>query len=669
MIAKMTRLRLIGLRSDQNKILDVLTEHGLFEPRVAQASCDLLVSGEGEKSDAYRNIRLKQSRISFALDFIKQRRDAMAAMLKANAKAYKAGKTDNLYDYGLSKKKLGGGRMLITRAEFSDVQAREYDLLAVCDALQKLSFEIVENKTLSAELKQRAAEYAPYADFPMPFSALKSTGRVRMALYSCGATGVDATLSELPCAFQRFEPSGVYAVLCTENNVADIDKAVSAAGGVKAEFTDDCTARSKIESIDAERADIERHIYELTERALEYEKYYADLRILYDVLELDAERVETDGRLKKSQSAFVLEGWLPEDDAEQIEAELKSISPQAFLQFIEAEESDAPPTLVVSKKVLEPYEDVTNMYSAPKYREIDPNPVMSIFFFLFFGLMVGDAAYGVILAALGLGFGFSKKFDVSMRRLLQLVGWGGVSAVFWGILFGSYFGIDFGETQVAIWFNPMQDPMAMLYLSIALGVLQLTVGYVMQFIKLCKAGKPLSAVFDAGPIILLFAALACVAIGMITPGMIPKFDFVITESGKRGLTITAITLAALGVAIMIIFGGRKNKNVFGKVFGGFKGLYGLINLLSDLLSYCRLFGLALSSCAIALAFNTLGLTFGAAGYVLLVVLHIFNMALAVLSAYVHNVRLQVLEFYGKFYDGEGRLFAPLGQRTKNVRFG
>ena len=77
----------------------------------------------------------------------------------------------------------------------------------------------------------------------------------------------------------------------------------------------------------------------------------------------------------------------------------------------------------------------------------------------------------------------------------------------------------------------------------------------------------------------------------------------------------------------------------------------------------------MSSCAIALAFNTLGLTFGAAGYVLLVVLHIFNMALAVLSAYVHNVRLQVLEFYGKFYDGEGRLFAPLGQRTKNVRFG
>lgn len=101
MIAKMTRLRLIGLRSDQNKILDMLTEHGLFEPRVAQASCDLLVSGEGEKSDAYRNIRLKQSLISFALDFIKQRRDAMAAMLKANAKAYKAGKTDNLYDYGL----------------------------------------------------------------------------------------------------------------------------------------------------------------------------------------------------------------------------------------------------------------------------------------------------------------------------------------------------------------------------------------------------------------------------------------------------------------------------------------------------------------------------------------------------------------------------------------
>ena len=114
--------------------------------------------------------------------------------------------------------------------------------------------------------------------------------------------------------------------------------------------------------------------------------------------------------------------------------------------------------------------------------------------------------------------------------------------------------------------------------------------------------------------------------------------------------------------------GRANKNVFGKIFGGFKGIYGLINLLSDLLSYCRLFGLALSSCAIAMAFNTLGLTLGVAGYVVLVVLHVFNIGLAVLSAYVHNARLQVLEFYGKFYEGEGRLFEPVGSKTRHIRY-
>ena len=152
------------------------------------------------------------------------------------------------------------------------------------------------------------------------------------------------------------------------------------------------------------------------------------------------------------------------------------------------------------------------MYSAPKYREIDPNPVMSIFFFLFFGLMVGDAAYGFILAVVGLSLGFCKKFDVGMRRLLQLIGWGGVAAIFWGVLFGGYFGIDFGATKVALWFNPIEDPMTMLYMSVALGVLQLTVGYIMLFIRLCREGKPFSAIFDAGSIILLFAALTCLSL-------------------------------------------------------------------------------------------------------------------------------------------------------------
>ncbi len=281
--------------------------------------------------------------------------------------------------------------------------------------------------------------------------------------------------------------------------------------------------------------------------------------------------------------------------------------------------------------------------------------------------MVGDAAYGLILAVAGLVIGMSKKFDTGFKRLALLVGMGGISAIVWGIIFGGYFSIDFGDKKVALWFNPLDEnggPMQMLVLSIVLGCLQMVVGYAIKFVALCKQGKPFSAIFDAGSIIILFGALGCLAVNMF-----------LLKTPVFALTIVAIVLAALGAGLILFFGGREAKNPFGKVIGGFKGLYGLINLLSDVLSYCRLFGLCLASCAIGLAFNTLGgILFDipyvgyVVGVIILIPLHVFNLGIGVLSAYVHDARLQFLEFYGKFYEGGGRLFAPLGERTKYIRY-
>lgn len=672
MIAKMTHIRLVGLRSQENKIIDGLIARGLFEARATDEPTDKPSLQRGDGSSV-RELKLKQGKISFALDFIEQRHGAMREMLSESKKAAKKqGLEKPELDFELSDRKFSSARMLITHADFSDVRAKEYDLLGVCDELQRISFETVDCRTKRGVIDNKIRDYTPYAAFPLPLSVLGREGGIRVSAYLGGTDIPTDGLKEYKCAFDAI-PVGdgtLVTVIYRREKSADVDRLFGTGGFVKCPYTDDCTAAHMIDALQSERADVDRHEYELTRSALDYEKYYDELRILYDVVGLEIERVEVADNFLKSDSTFLLEGWLPEAVAESVIAEVKAECPNIFVQMLAPEERDAPPTLVVNNKIIEPYEDITNMYSPPKYREIDPNPVMSIFFFLFFGLMVGDAAYGVILAAVGLTLGFSKKLDIGTRKLLQLIGWGGVAAIFWGVLFGSYFGIDFGETKVALWFNPIEDPMTMLYLSIALGVIQLTVGYVMMFIKLCKDGKPFSAIFDAGSIILLFAALVCLAVGMVannpTAGLAAFAS--IPESVRSGLTTAAIVLAVSGLALMIVFGGRNNKNVFGKIFGGFKGVYGLINLLSDLLSYCRLFGLALSSCAIALAFNTLGLTLGAAGYVVLVVLHIFNIALAVLSAYVHNARLQVLEFYGKFYDGEGRLFEPVGSKTKHIRY-
>ena len=406
---------------------------------------------------------------------------------------------------------------------------------------------------------------------------------------------------------------------------------------------------------------------------MEYEKYVKDLRILYDVIGLEIGRAEAEQRFLKTDSTFVLEGWLPEAVAEATVAGVREVSDSAIIQLLAPEERDAPPSIVVNSKVVKPYEQITDMYSSPRYREIDPNPIMAIFYFLFFGIMIGDAAYGVVLAIAGFFIGTSKRFDTGIKKLALLVGMGGISAIIWGILFGGYFSIDFGF-KIAILIDPIKEPLLLLVLSIGLGCLQLIVGYIIKFVALCKEGKPFSAIFDCGSILLLFAALVFVVIGML-PSLAPMLGITVSFAPPSWIAIVAAALALTGVALILIFGGRKSKNVFGKVVGGFKGLYGLINILSDILSYCRLFGLCLASCAIGLAFNSLGdILFGVpvVGYVIgvivLIPLHAFNLGLGVLSAYVHDARLQFLEFYGKFYDGGGRLFSPLGSRTKYVRY-
>lgn len=660
-IAAMTHLRLVGLRSQQKSIVDALTDSGLFEARATDC-----VSVGLKNGDATQNLelKLKQGRISFALDFLKQRYQAMEKAIEVAKREVKKGIRDSEIDYTLAPGKFSSSRMLITHADFSDVRAKEFDLMGVCDTLSSVSLEMADLRSRMGELVSLAKSYEPYAVCPLKLSELSRGGDVRIMLfYSRAGAPVTDILKELNCAFDCRNSDGLYTVVVRAVNADALEKRMSAAGYEKCPFTDDCTAKSKIDALYAERDDIERSLFALTKKSLDYIKYYDELRILYDVIELEIERAKAEEKFLSSDSAFVLEGWLPEAVANKTAADIKEKFPSTLLQLLAPEERDAPPTLVVNNKFVQPYEDVTNMYMPPKYREIDPNPIMSIFYFLFFGIMVGDAVYGLVLAVIGLVFGMTNKFDRGAKRLLLLIGWGGVSAVIWGIIFGGYVSIDFGSTNVALWFNPLSEPLTLLVLSIVLGCLQLMTGYIMQFIKLCKAGEPISAVCDAGPIILIFCALGLFGLSFVL------------ASPPKGLTYAAIAVAATAVAVMIIFGGRKNKNLFGKIFGGFKGLYGLVNLLSDVLSYCRLFGLCLASGAIGLAFNTLGgILFDIpvigypVGVIILIPLHVFNMALGVLSAYVHDARLQFLEFYGKFYEGNGRLFAPLGQRTKHIRF-
>ena len=654
-VARMSRLRLIGLKSDKNKIMNELVKSGSFEV-VPSNSADAKFSDRSHLD----KLLGKQAKVAFAISFLGSCATEYLEKKRKNDSEVKKGKSRPIRVSSADIQKKDGGRRIIGFDDFYDVAAKEYELLAVCGELEQISFARVENRSRLQKLRARCKTLAPYAGFPMKFSVLGDRGRVSVMLAHCAA---DRQMPEtdVPVFYERYGCAGgtLLGIVMRTEDRDKIAAALVGAGFSLCTFSDDSTAAELINGCRADELDIENKDNEAMYGALNYYKYLSDLKVLYDVIGQEIEKTSAELEFACTRDTFVAEGWVPSDAADGLIIRVRDKTERIVTYLEDAKEEDLPPTLIVSKKIFKPYEDVTNMYSVPAYNEIDPNPFMALFFFLFFGIMIGDAGYGVILSiAAGLILRFCR-LEKGSARLLALVGMGGISAIIWGVLFGGVFSIS---AVPPLWFNPINEPLMMLGVSIVLGVVQILTGYALKAAKSFRAGKPLDAVLDSVFIFILFGGIACMALDMLLDVNAP---------------LTYIGLGMLGAALsgILLTAGRHNKGVLSKIMGGFSGLYGLVNLLSDVLSYARLFGLGLASGAIGSAFNTLGsmlFSIPVAGYVfgiiVLIPLHAFNLGIGVLGAYVHNARLQFLEFYGKFYDGGGRLFSPLGEKTKYVRF-
>lgn len=363
-------------------------------------------------------------------------------------------------------------------------------------------------------------------------------------------------------------------------------------------------------------------------------------------------------RLFQSKAVTSLAGWIPKTQAQALEAQISQVTKgDYYLVFEEVreEEIDEVPILLENNRWVAPFETLIEMYSLPKYNEIDPTPFMAPFYALAFGMMVADFGYGLFLFLAILLIKKIFYFDASMKRSLTFFQLCAIPTMMWGLIYGSFFGM----TMPFQLLSNQSDITEILIISVIFGYIQIFFALILKFYVLwAKKEQKFKAVFQAGSWMLFLLSVGLLALGFM---VLPETS--LGTIGSIGLVISLIAV--------VIGGSTEGETFVGKIGTGLYSLMDLTNYMSDLVSYTRLMALGVAGGSIAAAFNLIISYFPTAarftiGAVLFVLLHAINIFLSYLSAYVHGIRLQYLEFFGKFFTGGGRAFKPFEASNKYV---
>ena len=365
-------------------------------------------------------------------------------------------------------------------------------------------------------------------------------------------------------------------------------------------------------------------------------------------------REEAKSRLVGTDKVFLLEGWLPADRCAEIEKTLKPFT--CAIETREPTEDEYPqvPVQLKNNKLTRPLNMVTEMYSLPAYGTLDPNPLMAPFFILFYGIMMADMGYGLLMMIASVIISKKYRPKGTSGELFRLLGLCGISTFIMGALTGGFFG-DFLTQLVAIvspgtvfalpkLFDPLDDLTMILIGSMALGMVQIVTGMAISLIEKCKRKKFLDAFFEEITWWIVFIGIALLALG-------------------KGAAVLYVGCA------LVLLGPIVQGKGWGKLTGVFGSLYNHVTgYFGDILSYTRLMALMLAGSVIAQVFNMLAAMPGnVIAFIIISMLgNAMNFGLNLLGCYVHDLRLQCLEFFNKFYVDGGKPFRPMTLDTEYV---
>lgn len=382
------------------------------------------------------------------------------------------------------------------------------------------------------------------------------------------------------------------------------------------------------------------------------------LQLSAEVTYNELQKEQAKNGLVNGQHVFVLQGWLTTKAVDDVEVQLKEKLGEGEYVFlpleIAEEEYEEVPTVLENNAFLQPFENLTEMYGLPKYGELDPTPYTAPFYLVFFGMMAADLGYGALL---WLGTFIMLKFfhfDKGMNRNLKFFHLLSYPVMIWGIVFGSAFGADLPFQPLSL----SKDLITIMILSIIFGVIQIMVGLSLGAYSNLKK----KAYVDAYTSHLGWLAIITGIILYVLGSMVLNISWIATIGSSIAI------IAAVAIVVVTVL---SSENKWGGLASGLYNLYGISGYVADVVSYTRLMALAVSGGSIASAFNMLvgflpPVARFTAGIFLIVALQGLNIFLSFLGAYVHGLRLQFVEFFGKFYDGGGRALKPFKTYEKYV---
>jgi V/A-type H+-transporting ATPase subunit I len=424
-----------------------------------------------------------------------------------------------------------------------------------------------------------------------------------------------------------------------------------------------------IHSYEASSVQLQGEIEKLEERASALAQRNTTLRYYLDYLNTEIERESAKENFFFTEQVGVINGWGTEREYPRLQKVVQKYN-EASINIIAKDEEETPPVAYKNNPLVSPYELIVNLYSPPNHKEVDPTPILMPFYTVFFGICLTDAGYGLVIAILSvLGLALMKPRG-GVRKFLNLFLILGAATFVIGALIGTVFGINFEllpenlaflrEARYKIMiFDSSQDVLTFFVLCLSLGVIHLIAGYLIKIFMLIKSGDWVEAVCDHVPWVFLLLA------------PVPKVLIRYAPQYEGLLNMGFYILLALWAGIIILFSERNSLNPIKRLGKGLFTLYGVSNVLSDVLSYSRLLALGLATGVIAGVMNTLAQMVkqlpivGIIGFVgVLIVGHLFNLFISGLSAFVHSIRLQFMEFFNKFYTGEGELIKVFSEKRK-----